>query len=167
MTDTTARLALPLLQPGQAQKELFHDEALMLLDLAVQPVVEAVGVDTPPAGPVPGQAWIVGAAPTDGWAGQAGALAGWTDGGWRFVTPFDGASAWSRADRCLVRHDGGAWVVGEARVRHVSVGGVTVLGPRVAAIPDPAGGTTVDVEARNAVAGILAAMRAHGLIEAG
>ncbi|WP_375382374.1 DUF2793 domain-containing protein [uncultured Sphingomonas sp.] len=167
MTDTTARLALPLLQPGQAQKELFHDEALTLLDLAVQPVVEAVGLDTPPADPVPGQAWIVGTAPAGDWAGQPGALAGWTEGGWRFIAAIDGASVWSRADRCRARHDGGAWVVGEARVRHVSVGGVPVLGARAAAVSDPAGGATVDAEARGAVAGILAAMRAHGLIEGG
>lgn len=56
MTDTTPRLALPMLQPGQAQKEMFHNEALALLDLATQAVVEAVGVDAPPGDPVPGRA---------------------------------------------------------------------------------------------------------------
>lgn len=33
---TTVRLSLPLLQVGQAQKELSHNEALTLLDFAVQ-----------------------------------------------------------------------------------------------------------------------------------
>ena len=37
--ETTARLTLPFLQSGQAQKELTHNEALTLLDIAVQPVV--------------------------------------------------------------------------------------------------------------------------------
>lgn len=34
--ETTARLGLPLLAPGQAQKELFHNEALALVDAATQ-----------------------------------------------------------------------------------------------------------------------------------
>lgn len=34
MTDTSARFALPLILPGQAQKEIFHNEALALLDAA-------------------------------------------------------------------------------------------------------------------------------------
>jgi hypothetical protein len=167
MSDATARLALPLLQPGQAQKELFHDEALTLLDLAVQPAVEAVGLDAPPSDPAPGQAWIVGPAPTGDWAGHAAAMAGWTEGGWRFVPPVAGASAWSRADGCLARFADAAtgWEVGEARVRHVLVAGQRVLGARGAAVADPAGGATVDAEARGALAGILAALRAHGLID--
>ena len=37
--DSTARLALPFLAPGQAQKELYHNEALSRLDLLVQTVV--------------------------------------------------------------------------------------------------------------------------------
>ena len=52
MTDPqTDRFALPLLQPGQAQKEMFHNEALAALDLLIQPAVEAVGVNTPPTAP--------------------------------------------------------------------------------------------------------------------
>ena len=40
MTDPiTPRFGLPLLAPGQAAKELTHNEALSLLDLLVQPVV--------------------------------------------------------------------------------------------------------------------------------
>lgn len=39
-----------------------------------------------------------------------------------------------------------------------------VVGARAAAIADPAGGTVIDSEARTAVAGMLSAMRQHGLI---
>ena len=75
MSDTeTPRLALPLLQPGQAQKEMGHNEALAALDLIVQPNVVAAGIDTPPTSPESGQCWIVGASPTGAWAGQAGKL---------------------------------------------------------------------------------------------
>ena len=81
MTDTTARLALPFLAAGQAQKEMTHNEALARLDLVVDATVEAVGLMTPPASPLPGQAWVTGAAPTGDWMGQANALAGWTESG--------------------------------------------------------------------------------------
>ncbi|OYY90563.1 MAG: hypothetical protein B7Y45_07865 [Sphingomonas sp. 28-66-16] len=165
MTDEpSARLALPLLQPGQAQKELYHNEALALLDLAVQPVVLSVGLDSPPADPMPGQCWIVGSAPIGAWAGRANALAGWTAGGWRFVAACDGMVAWSLADGLLARAEDGGWTLGETRCSRVIVGDDRVVGPRQPAIADPAGGTTIDVEARATLGAILAALRAHGLI---
>ncbi|MBX9796085.1 DUF2793 domain-containing protein [Sphingomonas sp.] len=148
MTDqTSARLALPLLQPGQAQKELYHNEALVLLDLAVQPVVDSLGLNAPPPSPALGQAWIVGATPAGAWAGQAGAIAGWTGGGWRFVAPLEGMTVWSIADARPARHRGGAWQ----------------LAP-LPAIAPPQGGETIDSPARAAIGAILAALAAHGLI---
>ena len=36
MSDATARLALPFIAPGQAQKELFHNEALTRIDALLQ-----------------------------------------------------------------------------------------------------------------------------------
>ncbi len=162
--DITPRLALPLLQPGQAQKETTHNEALVVLDLAVQASVLAVGTDVPPADPVAGNAWIVGTAPTGAWAGQAGAIAGWTPGGWRFVGSRDGMSAWSIADGQIARFVGGAWTLGVLAGSRVSIGGNDVVGARRAAIPAPAGGTVVDMEARAAIGAILGALRGHGLI---
>ena len=82
---TTARLAMPLIQPGQAQKELYHNEALLVADAAVQASVAAVGLDAPPANPAAGACWIVGSAPTGAWAGRAQALAAFTATGWRFI----------------------------------------------------------------------------------
>ena len=66
MDDHTARLALPLLSPGQAQKEMTHNEALALIDLAVQASVESVGATVPPADPAEGAAWILGERPGAG-----------------------------------------------------------------------------------------------------
>ncbi|HLZ79899.1 MAG TPA: hypothetical protein VKQ09_11235 [Sphingomonas sp.] len=39
MSDATTRFALPLIAPGQAQKELFHNEALARVDALLQPSV--------------------------------------------------------------------------------------------------------------------------------
>ncbi|WP_375429576.1 DUF2793 domain-containing protein [uncultured Sphingomonas sp.] len=162
--DATARLGLPLLATGQAGKEGTHNEALALVDLVVGAGVEAIGVDAPPADAAIGQAWIVGSAPTGVWEGRAGALAGWTGGGWRFVTPFEGLSVWIIAEKLHARFTDGGWVAGDVRASRVLVGGVPVLGPRGAAITTPAGGATVDLEARAAVGTVLEALRAHGLI---
>ncbi|MGJ3629200.1 DUF2793 domain-containing protein [Sphingomonas sp. MMS24-JH45] len=100
----SARLALPFIESGQAQKET-HNEALALLDIAVQPDVEGVDVDTPPASPVAGQCWIVGTTPVGPWVGQAGRIAGWTEGGWRFVSAREGASV-SGSRHLPLRHAG-------------------------------------------------------------
>ncbi len=162
--DSTPRLALPLLRPGQAQKEITHNEALALLDLTVQANVLAVGVATPPAAPVPGGAWIVGTAPTGDWAGQAQRLAGWTTSGWRFVAPYEGMTVWSIADAQPARFAGDGWTLGVLAGSRVAIGGVDVVGARRAAIANPIGGTIVDNQARASITAILATLRGHGLI---
>ena len=164
MTETSARLALPLLVPGQAQKELFHNEALALVDMAVQASVVAVGLASPPDAPAPGQCWIVGAAPTGAWNGHADALAGWTAGGWRFLAPIVGMAVWDAGAGRVARWTGDAWASGTLAGARLLVDGVQVVGARRAAIAAPAGGGTVDVEARAAVTAILAALAGHGLI---
>jgi hypothetical protein len=162
--DTTQRLQLPLLNAGQAQKELTHNEALALIDLTVQAAVLGVGIDTPPAAPEAGQCWIVGTAPTGAWSGQARSLAGWTSGGWRFVVPPEGCAVWSRADAAVARYLDGIWSVGVIRGARVDIDGAMVIGPQRAAIAAPAGGATIDAEARSVLGAILAALRGHGLI---
>lgn len=161
---TSDRLRLPLLAVAQAQKEMTHNEALALADLVIQPVVEAIGVTSPPAAPLPGQCWIVGAGATGAWAGHGHALAGWTAGGWRFVEAFDGFAVWSRADECNAHFAEGDWVVGALRGRRVLVNGEQVVGARQPAIPVPSGGGTIDAEARATLATVLAALQFHGLI---
>jgi hypothetical protein len=162
--DTSARLALPLLAAGQAQKEMTVDEALIRLDMTVQASAAAAGVDTPPAAPVTGQCWIVGDAPLEAWSGQAGALAAWTDGGWRFVAPIEGMAVWIENDGIVWRRVGGSWRAGDIAGARVLIDGVQVVGAQTSAIAPPAGGAVVDAEARDTVAAILAALNHHGLI---
>ncbi|RHW19420.1 DUF2793 domain-containing protein [Sphingomonas gilva] len=142
-----------------------HNEALAALDIAVQPVVEAVGVDVPPASPAPGQCWIVGAEPVGAWAGQAGTLAGWTASGWRFLPPGAGWTAWAKDSGLPARHDGSGWTLGVVSAARVEIGGVQVVSDRQAAIDTPDGGAFVDPEARAALTNVINALRAHGLID--
>lgn len=164
MTDTTDRLALPLLAAGQAQKEMTHNEALTRLSMATQASVVAVAPASVPASPLPGQCWIVGAAPGGAWSGKAHHLACWTVNGWRFIAPFDGMAVWSVADTQRARYAAGGWSIGVVTGSAIKVAGTQVVGAQAAAIASPASGSTVDAEARSALAAILAALRGHGLI---
>ena len=160
------RLKLPLLAAAQAQKEITHNEALALADVAIQAVVQSVAPATVPTSPSPGQCWIVGIAPTGAWAGQAGAIAAWRAGGWRFIAPFQGMIAWSIADNVAVRRTASAWVVGALTAVTLAIGGQQVVGARQPRVTTPSGGTTIDTQARAAIAAIIANLETHGLFSA-
>lgn len=162
---TTHRLALPLLHAGQAQKELFHNEALAAIDFLVQPVVTTIDASAPPATPVPGECHIVGEDATGAWTGAAGKLACWTQGGWRFADPFDGMCVWFSGSG-PVRFEAGEWRVGVLSGRALTIDGGQVVGPRGAAIAPVTGGAVTDFEARFAIAAIVDRLVSHGLIEA-
>ena len=162
--ETTNRLAMPMLQSGQASKEVTHNESLLALDILVGAAAEEAPRNVPPTSPVAGQTWIIGASPSGIWAGKAGQVAGYTSAGWRYVTPPDGLSMLVRSTGTFAVRRGGAWDIGQVRADAVKVGGIQVVGAQAAAIATPAGGTTVDVEARAALASILAALRNHGLL---
>ena len=164
MSEATARFALPFILPGQAQKELFHNEALQTLDLLAGAAVEQPPLDAPPASPAIGSCYIVGTAPTGAWAGQAGKLAGFTSGGWRFIAAQEGLAVHVRSSAVQALFRAGAWELGQVRGDRLVVAGQQVVGSRAAAIADPAGGIPADAEARAAIGSILEALRQHGLI---
>ena len=161
----TPRLALPFLSAGQAQKEFTHNEALSTLDAIVAAAAEDGPLDTPPASPNLGACYIVGSVPTDAWAGNPNAIAAFTSGGWRFVAPVEGMSAYVRTLALWANFRSGAWEMGMLRASSVVIGGEQVVGSRAAAILEPTGGTVIDSEARTAIGQVLAALRQHGLIE--
>ena len=160
----TSRLGLPFIEPGQAQKEIFHNEALRLIDVAMAAAVESVGSNAPPASPVEGQCFIIGTAPTGVWAGHASAIAGYAAGGWRFVAAVAGMRALDKASGQTATYDGAAWVVGTIKGAKLELAGSQVVGARGAAVANPVGGAVVDVEARAAIVAMLDRMRSHGLI---
>jgi hypothetical protein len=165
MSETTTRFGLPFILPGQAQKELFHNEALALVDAALHAAVEGAPLDAPPDSPALGQAWLVGAGATGPWSGRSGSIATWTSGGWRFIAPVPGMLAWNRAEGHFLFWTGGSWTQGELPVGSLTVGGKKVVGERQPAVPSPSGGTIIDEEARAAIAALTATLKSHGLTE--
>jgi hypothetical protein len=161
----TPRLALPFLSPGQAQKEFTHNEALQTLDIVAASSVEESPRSDPPASPAIGACYIVDAAATGAWAGRSQSVAGFTTGGWRFVTPVEGMAAYVKSVSIWALYRAGAWELGVLRGSAVEVGGQQVVGNRASAIASAAGGTTIDTEARAVIDQILDALRHHGLIE--
>lgn len=150
MGEATTRLGLPLIAAGQAQKDMTHNEALALIDMAVQASVVGLGINQPPEAPQLGECWVIGTEPEGDWVGRPQALAGWTDGGWRFVAPKEGWSVWVQTERVPARYENNAWKI---QTPHPS-------------IATPQGGSTVDEAARAAISDILSALRTRGIIAA-
>ncbi len=144
----TPRFALPMLSVAQAQKEMTHNEALVLIDALLHAAVVDGPLATPPEDPAEGDCWIVDEAATGAWVGEAGLLALWTAGGWRFVVPSPGMRIRRISDGAALWFNGFEWTV-------------------PIAIANPEGGTTIDLEARAAIDALLALMVAHGIMIAG
>ncbi|MEN7537532.1 DUF2793 domain-containing protein [Aurantiacibacter flavus] len=142
-TNASARLGLPFLFTAQAQKEFTVNEALARLDSLLHIAVEGTA-DAPPASPVEGEAWLVQAAPTDEWAGHADEIACRQAGNWLFQQPLPGMRIYDRsAGQQAIYNDG--W----SRASDVAL---------------PSGGVTQDSEARTAIAGLIAALVAAGIL---
>ena len=142
-TSASARLGLPFLFTAQAQKEFTVNEALARLDGLLHIAVEG-SADVPPAAPVDGEAWIVGDTPTDEWAGHAGEIACRQAGNWLFQPPLPGMRLYDKAAGQQAVFDEG-W-------------------SRASPVALPSGGATQDSEARTAIAGLVEALVAAGIL---
>lgn len=128
---------------AQAQKELTINEAFARIDALLHAVVEGEAND-PPASPNDGECWLVGAAPSGDWTGQAGTIACRQAGSWLFAQPVDGMSVFDKAAGQGARYDNG-WL-------------------RAAPVTAPSGGTTEDSEARAAITELVAALQQSGIL---
>jgi hypothetical protein len=164
MIETTPRFQFPLIASGQAQKEIIHNEALWRADFMIQPIVETVGENTPPMIPVPGQAWGVGAQPVGDWTGKTNQIALWTEGGWRYILPFENLCVFHKGLKINYCFQGGLWLKQSLNAGSFAVNGLTVLNQRQPAISVPTSGTVIDAQCRIAIDQILTALRNHGLI---
>jgi hypothetical protein len=165
MSEATPRFKLPFILPGQAQKELFHNEALLAADTLIHSAAQTLPVAAPPSAPQPGQSWIVAAGGSGAWAERDHSLATWTAGGWRFAAPVPGMRVWIQSLALWVHWNGSAWSDGELRGSRMIVGGQQVVGSRHPGVPSPSGGTIIDAEARSAIAAVIVALKSHGLID--
>lgn len=160
----TPRFGLPFLEPGQAQKELFHNEALQTIDTLLNASVEEGPLREPPEAVDAGACFIVAKGAVGAWEGKDGCLASLTAGGWRFTKPQEGTSVYVKREQLNASFRSGEWSIGSVPASSVVVGGEQVLGRRQNAVPSPEGGKVVDAEARTSLNAILAALRTHGLI---
>lgn len=140
---TTGRFGLPLLFAAQAQKEVYVNEALSIVDSLLHCAIEGI-TPTPPATPANGTNWLVGQGGTGAWAGQDGQLACYQEGNWLFIAPRDGLWVLNRATGQQIHYFGG-WQT-----------------PAVPAAPT--GGTTIDTQARAAIASLIAALQTAGVL---
>lgn len=106
----TPNLALPLLAAGQAQKHVTHNDALVMLDTLLQLSVISRTLAVPPANPADGDRYLIPAAPSDIWAGKAGQIAAFIDGGWTYFAPSTGWIVWVAAENAGFVFDGAAFV---------------------------------------------------------
>lgn len=94
MSDETPRLRLAQLVSLQELNAVTWNEALAQLDTLIDLYLLGRDVDTPPANPADGDAWLIGSVPTGAWSGYAGKIAVCLDGAWRFHAPFNGLRAY-------------------------------------------------------------------------
>jgi hypothetical protein len=108
MTDTP-NLGLTFIEGSQAQKHVTHNEALRILDAAIQIAVLDLTRTAPPSSPAEGERHVVASGATGVWAGHANAIATWQDGAWAFLAPRTGWCIWSVADNVVFVFDGSHW----------------------------------------------------------
>lgn len=122
--DLSPILALPLLQPSQAQKHVTHNEALRLLDIMVQLAVTSRSLTTPPPEPMPGDRYIPAAGALGAWAGQAGRIAFYEQDLWSFAPPHPGWQAWIEDEGTHAVFADGLWQSAADRPEHYTRLGV-------------------------------------------
>lgn len=147
MNEVTGRLRLPMLVVGQGQKEITHNEALVALDSLIGASVESRTLAAAPAEPVVGESWLIPFNASGVWADRGGAIATYTQGGWRYLELPDGFLLWVISERVTLRKEAAIWMEsGLPRGQMPSVS-------------EPSGGTVVDLEARLAIQQLLGQLR--------
>lgn len=109
MTDTSPILAMPYIQPAQAQKHVTHNEALSLLDVIVQLAVLSADMNTPPTTAVEGDRYIVADGGQAAWAGHDHEIAVFVEASWQFVRAQPGWVAQVIGSGAEIVFDGSVW----------------------------------------------------------
>lgn len=119
--------------------------AQALTDLLLHPAVEGEAAE-PPTAPAEGECWLVGAGASGAFEGREQSIAGFQSGTWLFAPPCEGMTVYDRTSgqRLLFA---GTW-------------------RREVAPAAPAGGVTIDQEARGTIVALLACLRRVGILPA-
>lgn len=139
---TTKNFSLPMLFSGQAQKEFFINQSLVVIDALLQRGVNDSLV-APPSDPEEGQCFRIKGGAADDWAGHDDELAVRVAGSWHFVLPLDGMCIFDR---------------GAGAILYFNAGWQTATEPSA-----PSTGSTVDTEVRAALSELIEALRNVGI----
>lgn len=142
-SDRSARHQLPLLFAGQAQKEIFVNEAFLAIDALSHPVLSGEG-QAPPTSPAAGETWFVMESALGEWGGHDGELAYWTGDRWLFSTPPKGMIAFD-----------------EAKDAYRFCGQTSSFASTPA---EPTGGPVIDAEARATIVALMQELRKIGIL---
>ena len=142
-TSASIRFGLPFLFSGQAQREFFINESLVLIDSLLHPSIE--GLVSSPSDHDDGT-WIIAAGAADQWGGKNGYLATCTEGTWTLIQPQIGMRVYDRNAQQFLFYDDG-WV-------------------RASAPVTPNSGTLVDAELRQAFTELVEALKTVGVFGA-
>ncbi|WP_165362102.1 DUF2793 domain-containing protein [Qipengyuania thermophila] len=140
----TSRASLPLLHPGQAQKEFILNESLARIDALLHPGVAGVAASLP-QDPASGECWLVAEDAAGPLAAEAGAIAAFDGAQWTFCKPVPGMTVLDRGAGCI-RMFTDRWST-------------------PAELAAPAGGSVVDGEARAAIVAIMQALASLSLVK--
>jgi hypothetical protein len=106
---STPRFAFPYIQTSQAQKEVTHNEALLMVDALMSLSLEDRHLSAPPVSPQNGQVWFINGAGSGAWNGQSSKLAHYDSGQWYFYVVPDGLRAWIKDEAGYFVYSGGSW----------------------------------------------------------
>lgn len=106
--EETTNLKLPLLVPNQSQKEITHNEALIIIDNLMNNGVKDKDLTTPPENPSQNDLYIVGVGASGEWEGKDNQLA-FYDNGWRFCQARQGTKYWVIDENCIYVFNSTSW----------------------------------------------------------
>ncbi len=108
---STPNIGLPYLASSQANKEITHNEALIILDAIVQSRVLDKDLTAPPGSPADGDCYIVAATATGAWAGHEKQIAVWfaEAAEWTFIAPHSGWRVFVVDEALFYTYSGTAW----------------------------------------------------------
>lgn len=109
MTNTT-KLNLPLLDSGQENQIVVHNEAISMLDALWQLSVISMDLDSPPVSPSAGDTYIVKAPGYGAWEDMANYIAAFVNGAWQLFEPSAGWRVYDNNTGALMIFDGADWV---------------------------------------------------------